>query len=78
MNRNESDERDLQQLFEEACRIALEHGKFALSWIGTLEGEKRAFPEVLEREPPRLPSAPPQQKDESERKEGPPRRGERR
>ncbi|OFV99177.1 MAG: hypothetical protein A3F68_00535 [Acidobacteria bacterium RIFCSPLOWO2_12_FULL_54_10] len=42
------------------------------------EAQKGSFPEVLEREPPRLPSAPPQQKDESERKEGPPRRGERR
>jgi diguanylate cyclase (GGDEF)-like protein/PAS domain S-box-containing protein len=29
--------RDKRQLFEEACRIAVEHGKFALSWIGTLD-----------------------------------------
>jgi len=29
--------RNRQQLFEEACRIALEHGRFALSWIGMLE-----------------------------------------
>jgi len=29
--------RDRQELFEEACRIALEHGKFTLSWIGMLD-----------------------------------------
>ena len=42
------------------------------------EAQKGSFPEVLEREPPRMSSTPPQQKDENERKEGPPRRGERR
>ncbi len=29
--------RDRQQLFEEACRIAVEHGGFALSWIGMVD-----------------------------------------
>ncbi|HVS26415.1 MAG TPA: EAL domain-containing protein [Burkholderiales bacterium] len=28
--------RDRQQLFEEACRIAVEHGKFRMAWIGVL------------------------------------------
>ncbi|MES2236736.1 MAG: EAL domain-containing protein [Pseudomonadota bacterium] len=28
---------DRQQLFEEACRIVVEHGKFLLAWIGTLD-----------------------------------------
>ncbi|MGH6692388.1 MAG: GAF domain-containing protein, partial [Gammaproteobacteria bacterium] len=29
--------RDRQKLFEEACRIAVEHGRFAMSWIGTID-----------------------------------------
>ncbi|HEU4687208.1 MAG TPA: EAL domain-containing protein, partial [Vicinamibacterales bacterium] len=29
--------RDKQQLFQEACRIAVEHGKFGLCWIGLLD-----------------------------------------
>jgi diguanylate cyclase (GGDEF)-like protein/PAS domain S-box-containing protein len=29
--------RDKQQLFEEACHIAIEHGKFEMSWIGVLD-----------------------------------------
>ena len=29
--------RSKQQLFEEACRIAHEHGKFAMAWIGVLD-----------------------------------------
>ena len=28
--------RDRQQLFDEACRIAVEHGGFGIAWIGTL------------------------------------------
>ncbi|MGH8743912.1 MAG: putative bifunctional diguanylate cyclase/phosphodiesterase, partial [Burkholderiales bacterium] len=31
--------RDKQQLFEEACRIAVEHGKFRMAWIGWLDAE---------------------------------------
>ncbi|MDP1619644.1 MAG: GAF domain-containing protein, partial [bacterium] len=29
--------RERQQLFDEACRIAVEHGKFTFAWIGTLD-----------------------------------------
>ena len=29
--------RDRQQLFDEACRIAVEHGGFGIAWIGMLE-----------------------------------------
>jgi diguanylate cyclase (GGDEF)-like protein/PAS domain S-box-containing protein len=29
--------RDRQELFNEACRIAVEHGKFGIAWIGTLD-----------------------------------------
>ena len=29
--------RDRQELFQEACRIAVEHGKFRMSWIGMLD-----------------------------------------
>ena len=29
--------RDRQQLFEDACRIVVEHGKFIFAWIGTLD-----------------------------------------
>lgn len=29
--------RDRQELFEEACRIAVEHGKFPIAWIGLVE-----------------------------------------
>jgi diguanylate cyclase (GGDEF)-like protein/PAS domain S-box-containing protein len=35
--------RSKQQLFEEACRIAHEHGKFAMSWIGTLDESTQAI-----------------------------------
>ncbi|MHB1657623.1 MAG: EAL domain-containing protein [Burkholderiales bacterium] len=31
--------RERQQLFDEACRIAVEHGKFTLAWIGTLDAD---------------------------------------
>lgn len=34
--------RDKQGLFEEACRITLEHGKFAMSWVGMLDGATQA------------------------------------
>jgi diguanylate cyclase (GGDEF)-like protein len=29
--------RDRQKLFEEACRIAVEHGGFGIAWVGTLD-----------------------------------------
>jgi diguanylate cyclase (GGDEF)-like protein/PAS domain S-box-containing protein len=29
--------RDRQEILEEACRIAVEHGKFAMSWIGMVD-----------------------------------------
>jgi diguanylate cyclase (GGDEF)-like protein len=35
--------RDKQKLFEEACRIAAEHGKFALSWIGMVDEAEQAI-----------------------------------
>ena len=35
--------RSKQQLFEDACRIAHEHGKFAMSWIGTLDESTQAI-----------------------------------
>ncbi|GCB02283.1 diguanylate cyclase/phosphodiesterase (GGDEF & EAL domains) with PAS/PAC sensor(s) [Sulfuriferula multivorans] len=31
--------RERQQLFDEACRIAVEHGKFTFAWIGTLDAD---------------------------------------
>ena len=31
--------RDRQQLFDEACRIAVEHGGFGIAWIGILDPE---------------------------------------
>ncbi|MGB4358869.1 MAG: EAL domain-containing protein, partial [Rhodoferax sp.] len=31
--------RERQELFDEACRIAVEHGKFTLAWIGTLDAD---------------------------------------
>ncbi|KVW94809.1 EAL domain-containing protein [Thiobacillus denitrificans] len=31
--------REPQELFDEACRIAVEHGKFAFAWIGTLDAD---------------------------------------
>jgi diguanylate cyclase (GGDEF)-like protein/PAS domain S-box-containing protein len=34
--------RNKQQLFEEACRIAHEHGKFAMAWIGMLDEATQA------------------------------------
>src|SRR6202521_2051818 len=37
--------RDRQELFREACRIAVEHGKFRMAWIGLAEaGAKKARP----------------------------------
>jgi len=38
--------RDRQQLFDEACRIAHEHGKFAMSWIGMLDEATQAITPV--------------------------------
>ncbi len=35
--------RSKQQLFEEACRIAHEHGKFPMSWIGILDEATQAI-----------------------------------
>ena len=35
--------RDRQQLFEESCRIATEHGKFTMSWIGMLDEAAQAI-----------------------------------
>ena len=31
--------RERQELFDEACRIAVEHGKFTFAWIGTLDAD---------------------------------------
>ncbi len=33
--------RERQQLFDEACRIAVEHGKFVFAWIGALDADTR-------------------------------------
>ncbi|QIB65745.1 EAL domain-containing protein [Kineobactrum salinum] len=33
---------DRQALFEEACRIVVEHGRFGMAWIGTLDSETQA------------------------------------
>jgi diguanylate cyclase (GGDEF)-like protein len=33
--------REPQELFEEACRIAVEHGKFTFAWVGTLDADTR-------------------------------------
>ena len=38
--------RDKQQLFNEACRIAHEHGKFTMSWIGMLDETTQAIRHV--------------------------------
>jgi diguanylate cyclase (GGDEF)-like protein/PAS domain S-box-containing protein len=38
--------RDKQQLFEEACRIALKRGKFAMTWIGLLDETAQAIKPV--------------------------------
>jgi diguanylate cyclase (GGDEF)-like protein/PAS domain S-box-containing protein len=35
--------RDKKHLFEEACRIAVEHGKLAMSWIGMLDEAAQAL-----------------------------------
>jgi diguanylate cyclase (GGDEF)-like protein/PAS domain S-box-containing protein len=35
--------RNKQQLFEEACRIAHEHGKFAMSWVGMFDEATQAI-----------------------------------
>jgi diguanylate cyclase (GGDEF)-like protein len=35
--------RSKQQLFDEACRIAHEHGKFAMSWVGMLDEATQAI-----------------------------------
>jgi diguanylate cyclase (GGDEF)-like protein/PAS domain S-box-containing protein len=34
---------DRQELFQEACRIAVEHGKFTMSWIGMLDEAAQAI-----------------------------------
>src|SRR5207245_11105108 len=31
--------RDRQELFHEACRIAIEHGKFRMAWVGLVDRE---------------------------------------
>jgi len=33
--------RDREELFDEACRIAVEHGKFVFAWIGLLDADTR-------------------------------------
>ncbi|MFH0988629.1 MAG: PAS domain S-box protein [bacterium] len=33
--------RDKERLFQEACRIAVEHGKFQMSWIGLVDEETK-------------------------------------
>lgn len=33
--------RGIQELFDEACRIAVEHGRFELAWIGRLDEQTR-------------------------------------
>lgn len=33
-------EKDMDRLFAEVCRIAVEHGKFSLAWIGLVDREK--------------------------------------
>jgi len=38
--------RDRQQLFEEACRIAVEHGKFVFAWIGTFDADTQQITPV--------------------------------
>jgi diguanylate cyclase (GGDEF)-like protein/PAS domain S-box-containing protein len=38
--------RDRQELLDEACRIAREHGKFTLAWIGMLDEAARAIKPV--------------------------------
>ncbi len=40
--------RDRQELLEEACRIAREHGKFTLSWIGVIDEAARAIKPVAQ------------------------------
>ena len=42
--------RDREQLFREACRIAVEHGHFAMAWIGVVEAG-RASPVAVARFP---------------------------
>lgn len=38
--------REIQELFNEACRIAVVHGGFAFAWIGMLEGNTRVITPV--------------------------------
>jgi len=38
--------REIQELFNEACRIAVVHGGFAFAWIGMLEGNTRIITPV--------------------------------
>jgi diguanylate cyclase (GGDEF)-like protein/PAS domain S-box-containing protein len=33
--------RELQELFDEACRIAVKHGKFTFAWIGKLDADNQ-------------------------------------
>ncbi len=35
--------RNREELFQDACRIAVEHGKFAMAWIGMLDDAKQAI-----------------------------------
>jgi diguanylate cyclase (GGDEF)-like protein len=39
--------RDRQALFEEACRIAVEHGGFRMAWIGLLEPDRDITPAAI-------------------------------
>jgi diguanylate cyclase (GGDEF)-like protein len=38
--------REPQELFDEACRIAVEHGKFTFAWVGTLDADTRQVTSV--------------------------------
>jgi diguanylate cyclase (GGDEF)-like protein/PAS domain S-box-containing protein len=40
--------RERQELFEEACRIAVDHGRFAFAWIGTLDADKQKIAPVAQ------------------------------
>lgn len=40
--------RERQELFEEACRIAVDHGRFTFAWIGTLDADKQKITPVAQ------------------------------
>lgn len=40
--------RDRQQLFDEACRIAVEHGKFTFAWIGKFDADSQQVTPVAQ------------------------------